>query len=341
MRCLVTGGSGMLGMAFIPYLIEKNKEVRIYDLVPHEGKGKEQVEFIQGSITDIKKLEDSMEGVDIVYHLASVIELSPKLTKLLKDVNILGTDNVIKCCKAKGVKKLVYVSTMDSVWNGKGPGWNGDIEIESLPYPVHADSGYHESKALAEQLVLKARSPELSVCIIRPAHIYGPKDIMIVRGINRYGVASPIRWPLGTLAKMSLVHAKNVSHGIYLAGEALVPNSVANGEIYAISEGSEHSPFEILSMVAESRKLPMKPFIPIPTFVMMIIAHIVELVTFLLRLVGIKINPLLNVAVVIAVSKNTIVPYTKAQRDLGYSPIITFEEGYKEVLDWFQTYKLD
>ncbi|EDQ92691.1 uncharacterized protein MONBRDRAFT_13872, partial [Monosiga brevicollis MX1] len=92
-------------------------------------------------------------------------------------VNVNGTASVIHACQRAGVSHLIYTSSMDVVFSGT-PVCEGTEELATQPHSRY--NGYVRTKARAEQLVLQANEANLTTCSLRPAHIYGPEDEMIV-----------------------------------------------------------------------------------------------------------------------------------------------------------------
>ena len=116
-KILVTGGAGYVGAVLIPKLIKKGFDVRILDLMIFGAHGlnsvKDRCEIIKGDIRDKEVLENSLEGVESVIHLAAISndpcsDLDPKLTQ---QVNYEATKNLVNLAKKKGVKRFINVST--------------------------------------------------------------------------------------------------------------------------------------------------------------------------------------------------------------------------------------
>ncbi len=122
---LVTGGTGSFGNFITNRLLKENaSKVRIlsrdekkqYDMRIHY-ENNPRLEFFVGDIRDSKRVEEAMDGVDIVYQAAALkqvptCELSPM--EAVK-TNILGVENIITCALKKGVKKVITVSTDKAV----------------------------------------------------------------------------------------------------------------------------------------------------------------------------------------------------------------------------------
>jgi sterol-4alpha-carboxylate 3-dehydrogenase (decarboxylating) len=206
-KCLVVGGAGYLGDKLTRALLEVAAvtEVVVFDL--HKpASPSSKVQFHTGDIREVSSLVPAFEGVDTVFHLASLIDIRPAPTKLIDEVNVGGTKNIIQLCKAKGVKRLVYTSSIDVVFQGK-PIRDGN---EDLPYASTFFNGYARTKGEAEELVLAAADDELCTCAVRPGHVYGPGDIMIstIIGMAQKGEL-PMR--IGSLEpQLSFVYVENL-----------------------------------------------------------------------------------------------------------------------------------
>lgn len=102
----------------------------------------------------IEDVEEALEGVDCVIHLASYGGLGKEIvrTRRIEEVNVEGTRNVLETCVKKGITRLVYLSSNGVVFGGKEIE-NGD---ETLPYLASNQyvGPYDRTKSIAEQLVL-------------------------------------------------------------------------------------------------------------------------------------------------------------------------------------------
>lgn len=90
-----------------------------------------------------------------MFHLASYGMSGKEMmqTRLIDEVNLDGTLNVIEGCVTCGVERLVYTSTYNVVFGGKEIR-NGHEGLEYFPLDDHVDP-YGKTKALAEQVILK------------------------------------------------------------------------------------------------------------------------------------------------------------------------------------------
>jgi len=115
MKILVTGGAGYIGSALTYLLIEQGYQVNVIDDLSNGFKENvdPKANFINGSILDESVVKQGLTGVDAVIHLAAKIRVEEGEIKpeLYKQVNIEGTQLLLKKCKEQGITKFVFAST--------------------------------------------------------------------------------------------------------------------------------------------------------------------------------------------------------------------------------------
>jgi len=115
MKILVTGGAGYIGSVLVNKLIEQGHEVNVIDDLSNGFSENidQRANFTKGSILDKSNLNQALEGVEVVYHLAAKIRVEEGEAKpeLYKKVNIGGTLDLIKACVDKKIKKFIFAST--------------------------------------------------------------------------------------------------------------------------------------------------------------------------------------------------------------------------------------
>ena len=114
-KVLITGATGFIGSHLVEKNLKEGNHVRILAL-PDDPVAREYetrgIEVIYGDIRDNNRVELSVKGVDIVFHLAAVVtDWAPK--ELFVQVNIHGTRNVCEASLRNKVDRLVEVSTND------------------------------------------------------------------------------------------------------------------------------------------------------------------------------------------------------------------------------------
>jgi UDP-glucose 4-epimerase len=115
MKILVTGGAGYIGSVLVNKLIEQGHEVNVIDDLSNGFRENidRRAKFTEGSILDKGNLNQALEGVEAVYHLAAKIRVEEGEAKpeLYKKVNIEGTLDLIKACVDKKIAKFIFAST--------------------------------------------------------------------------------------------------------------------------------------------------------------------------------------------------------------------------------------
>lgn len=170
---LVTGGTGFLGSHLLRKLVNVGQPVRaLYRTVipPQVTDIKDRIEWVQGDVLDVCALEDAMQGIEKVYHVAGVVSFRPGEHEWLTKVNVEGTANVVNMAIDAGVRKLVHVSSTSALGRGKVDG----VLDESVEWrDGKGNSRYGVSKYLAEMEVWRGSAEGLQVAIVNPSIILG------------------------------------------------------------------------------------------------------------------------------------------------------------------------
>jgi len=105
-KVLITGAAGFIGHHLYNRLLQRGYRVTGLDNFDHPCGA--EIECIRGDVLYKTLIDELVREVDVVYHLASQIHVdrSYKEPELTFDVNVGGTENVIKACKEYG-KQLV------------------------------------------------------------------------------------------------------------------------------------------------------------------------------------------------------------------------------------------
>ena len=151
---LITGGTGFIGKVLVRHLIEHDHQVRILirpsQHSPNLPRGV-PIEVAVSSIGDERSLRAAMVGVDIVYHLAGAEWRGARGS--LMDIDIQGTQTVIRAAVDAGVRRLFYISHL------------GADRASAFPLL--------KAKAIAEEYI---RRSGLDYTILRSALVFGPND---------------------------------------------------------------------------------------------------------------------------------------------------------------------
>ncbi len=109
---LVTGGAGFVGSHLARRLMEKGRDVRVFDIEksPYLPEG---VDFVQGDMRDYQAVRKAAKGAEVVYHLAFVQSLSKRPESEKWQVNFGGTENFLRAAVENEVKRFVFTSTIE------------------------------------------------------------------------------------------------------------------------------------------------------------------------------------------------------------------------------------
>ncbi|XP_046567960.1 short-chain dehydrogenase/reductase family 42E member 1-like [Haliotis rubra] len=262
----ITGGGGYPGYSLGKKLTEEGHRVKLFDIREPVWDLLTGMEFIKGDIRDASAVRSAVEGVDVVYHMASYgMSGREQLNKkLIQEVNIGGTENVLKACHDCNVTRLVYTSTYNVVFGGQEIR-DGD---ESLPYLTEDKftEYYSLTKMHSEKKVLGASGSQtadgsvLYTCALRLAGVYGPGEQRHIPRIVSYLEQGLVAVTYG--AKDSLVdflHVDNLVQAHMLAGRGLSENKghIAAGQAYFICDDKPINNFQFFRPLIEGLGLPV------------------------------------------------------------------------------------
>ncbi|OBK13348.1 NAD-dependent epimerase/dehydratase family protein [Mycobacterium asiaticum] len=160
MRVLLTGAFGNIGMSTLEALLAEGHDVVAFDLASRRARKlaatfeERGVDFVWGDVTSGESVQQALEGVDAVIHLAAIIPpVSERSPALARKVNLEGTQNVVACMeKSPTAKRLVFASSI---------GVCGDIQDREPPLradtPVSPTDEYGRHKVACEQLIRQSR----------------------------------------------------------------------------------------------------------------------------------------------------------------------------------------
>ncbi|MFZ1721819.1 MAG: NAD-dependent epimerase/dehydratase family protein [Microgenomates group bacterium] len=326
-KILITGAGGFIGSHLVDLLVEKKLASKLrLALLPEESTHNinhhKNLEIIRGDIRDSSFIKKAMKDVELVFHLAARIDFDGKTYEEYEDVNVTGTKHLVNAAVAAKVKKFIFYS---SIGVHGLPAGIGNIENWDESHPPTYTNFYGQSKWEAEECIREAHAlTGLPYAIIRPVSVYGTREKGPTLGLYK-AIHSGQFLLIGDGENlMHYVHVSDLVQATYLAAAS----KRKTGE-YIIA-GAEATKFkDVVKFVATSINKPL-PKISLPKFFAMGISYFFEFFTLL---TGVKL-PLFPSRV-----KTMTTTYyfniSKAKKELGYAPKVSFEMGSKQLGKWY------
>ena len=328
MKVLITGGSGFLGTALIRRLRADatthgpdGPDIAVLDLRPSVEPA---VEFIAADLS-VAPPERALVGVDVVFHLAALVDWGREPISRLRDINVEGTRRMLEAARAAGVRAFVHTSSIDVVFTGR-PIIDGD---ESLPYAASPPNGYCATKTEGERIALAADDPEgMRVCAIRPASVFGPGDPYHIQALIDLAADGRLFRVGDGSARSQMVYVDNVAHGLVCAAHALHRSPTpAGGQAYFITDAPPANFFDFFAPVLAAGGYAMPP--PqrgLPVAPLFAVGALFEAMAWLARPVW-RFAPSLTRFSVRFVAIDFTIRSDKAATELGYSPLVDDKEA--------------
>jgi nucleoside-diphosphate-sugar epimerase len=180
-RILVTGGSGFIGSGLVRALLRAGCSVRVLD---DNSRGSprrladvaKDVEFVGGDVRDPRMVENAVQGIDEVHHLAFVNGTEAFYSKpdLVLDVGVRGMINVIDACRKHNVGTLILASSSE-VYQTPPKIPTDESAPLVVPDPLNPRYSYGAGKLISEVMAINfGRKYFERVLIFRPHNVYGP-----------------------------------------------------------------------------------------------------------------------------------------------------------------------
>ncbi|NOZ85568.1 MAG: SDR family oxidoreductase [Deltaproteobacteria bacterium] len=309
MKTLVTGGAGFIGSHLVEALLKRGDEVRVLDNLStgHEenlDKTKEEIEFIKGSITDLKVCRKACIGMDIVFHEAAI----PSVPRSVKDpvtshqANATGTLNMLVAARDAGVRRLVYAASSSAY--GDTPTLPKVETMRATPMSPYALQKYIGEVYCRQFFDLFG----FETVSLRYFNIFGPRQDpnspyggVIPKFMSALlGGNAPTIFGDGGQTR-DFTYVENAVNANLLASRA---DPRACGKVFNIACGTRYSLVELLSTVQE--------------------------------ITGINIPPRHEPPRAGDV-RDSLADISLAGKFLGYEVKVGFEEGLKRTVEWFRS----
>jgi nucleoside-diphosphate-sugar epimerase len=325
LKALVTGSNGFIGSHLVEYLLSVNYEVFCF-IRPESNLRwikNLRVQFIHGDCRDKNSLYDAVKDKDYIFHLAGKIKALDWDTYY--DANYIGTKNLVEACveACPGLKRFVHISSIAAA----GPSVKGKLKSEEdACNPIN---DYGKSKLMGEEAVARY-SNKLPIVIVRPPNVLGPREWDFFSTVKI--ISKRIKPLLGNGDNQtSICFVQDLVKGIVMAAT----NKNAVGNTYYITDGNTYSWRKITDTIVKELGL-SKFIIPLPHHCILILALIIQILMRIKRS-----ETMISPRRIIQLRHlYWIYDSSKAERELGFRPAISLEEGIKISISWYREQNL-
>jgi dTDP-glucose 4,6-dehydratase len=310
MRYLVTGGCGFIGSNFIHLLLKIDREAEAINLDkltyagnPENLKAVEhdpRYRFVQGDIADPACVEEIFrQQIDVVVNFAAESHVDRSILEpdVFIRTNVLGTQTLLEASRNHGVERFIQIST-DEVYGSLGP--TGKFTERT---PLDPSSPYSAGKAGADLLVgAFHRTFGLPAVITRCSNNYGPYQFpekLIPLFVTNALNDEPLPLYGDGLNVRDWIHVDDHNRAVLRVIEKGKP-----GEVYNIGADGEKTNVEITRLILKELGKPES----------------------LVRKV--KDRP--------GHDRRYAMDATKIRRELGWKPEVSFEQGIRDTIRWYQ-----
>jgi len=322
---VITGASGHIGNCLVRELLKKgNENVRVIALPGEKciAFNDMQPEIFRADIRDYEKVCEAFIGADKVFHLAGIISILPGKNKLIYDVNVKGTENVLRACVKNKVGKLVYTGSIHAY---KEPEANGIIDELTSMDEKSIKGVYAKTKAIASKMVLSFNK-YLSTVVCCPSGVIGPYDFSISKMGRIIIDYSESRFKICLDGSYNFVDVRDIVKGLISAMD-----KGGNGEVYNL--GGEKITIRKIMQILENLTGIRQPGIYIPLKFIYPIS-IFSLIYYFMS----KKEAILTPYSLHTLSAKYEFSYEKAKKEFGYSPM-KIEKSIKDAYIWFKENK--
>jgi UDP-glucose 4-epimerase len=299
---LVTGGAGFVGATLVRRLVASGYRVRVLDNLstgdPAHLAGVD-AELVKGDIRDAAALDDALEGLGAVIHLAAAGSVIGSVQDPVMnfEVNALGTFRVLDAARQAGIERVVLASTGGALIGDATP----PVNEQSLPKPI---SPYGASKLAGEGYAHAfAKTYGVRTVAIRFGNVYGPwcarkRGVLNVFFESLHSGVPLVIYGDGSSSR-DYVHVDDISSALQLGLEKDVPG----GTVLHAASGVETTARELADLCRQAAGMPDHP------------------VEYRPKRPG-------------EVGRN-FASYDRANQVLGYAPSVTREAGIPRTWKWF------
>ncbi|MBU1727512.1 MAG: SDR family NAD(P)-dependent oxidoreductase [Candidatus Omnitrophica bacterium] len=348
LKILVTGGAGFIGSHLVDALIEDGHKVRIFDNLDSQvhGVGSRKpvylnrgAEFIKGDVRNKAALEKAMKGVDMIFHQAAKVGVGQSMYQVKEyvDVNIGGTSNLLDILvnTKNKVKKLIVAASMSSYGEGAyicpkcGPMYP-ELRIKK---DLDAGKWEHYCQGCKGELMPKPTSEDKALC---STSIYAiTKKVQEEMAMS---ISKAYKIPAVSLRYFNVYGTRQSLSNPYTGVAAIFISRIKNNNPPVIYEdGNQTRDFVSVYDIVQSNILAMsKPEADYEIFNVSggTPISISNVSSTLMGLFGKSIKSEITNKYRQGDIRHCTADISKIKNKLGFSPKVSLEKGFKELVDW-------
>ncbi|QEL17367.1 NAD-dependent epimerase/dehydratase family protein [Limnoglobus roseus] len=321
MKTIVTGGGGFIGRHLVQFLTARGESVRVVEKPGVSVTHQPDVEVVFADIRDRTAIRNAMCGARRVYHLAANPQLWTRRRGHFRQVNYLGTVNVLDEALAAGAERVLHCSTESILTRATQTAAIAEDQEVSLDDVI---GPYCRSKFFAERYARRLANEGKPVVIVNPTLPIGPGDT---------GLSPPTQMVLDCCrgkrsayleADLNLIDVRDVARGM-----ALAMNHGQPGKRYLL--GAENwSVKRVFDLLADECGLP-RPKWAVPYPVALVAAYVSEFVADVFT----GTMPAASVTGVKLTQRTMTFDASRSLNELGLKPR-PVRESLREMLGWFR-----
>ena len=313
-KFLITGGSGVLGVNLIRYLLSRGQQVTILDIAGLDYPDLlSQVRAIQGDVRRTEDVATAMEGVDVVVHTAAALPLYSAAD--IHSTEVEGTRNVLEQASESKVERVVHVSST-AVYGI--PDHHPLLESD----PVQGVGPYGTAKVEAEAVCARFRANGQCVPVVRPKSFLGPERMGVFAMLYEWaheGHNFPI---LGSgNNRYQYLDVEDLCQAIWLCSTLPCTRTNDTFNVGAEEFGTPRSDFQaVLDHAGHGKHV-----VPIPEGPAILALRTLE---------RLGLSPLYK-WIYEQVGKESFVSIDQAKKTLGFSPLYSNQDALIRNYDWY------
>ena len=330
MRAFVTGGTGFIGSHLVERLLAGGHEVRVLARESSDVSHLCQfdVEVARGDLCDGAVLRPLLRGIEVVSHNAALVGDWGRWRDF-SEVALAGTEHLLAAAVSSNVSRIVHMSSASVYGLRRIRGRTVSEELSPAPRPWRWDY-YGRAKAGAERIVQQHQSAgRIGATILRPTIVYGPRDRTVLPRL-----AALLRNRQLTIVgsgenRLHLVYVRDVAEAAFRAGT----ERVAVGETYHVEGKRDITQRGFMEAIADLVEAP-RPRRSLPLYLSYSLAFFEEAWGHASR----RQTPPSRTRYLVALAGGEAgFDTSRVERDLGWKPEVSFEEGLARTAEWWRS----